>query len=61
VQRVLAATGGRIYGAGGAAEILGLKPSTLQSRMGKLGIERAAAAPSRRGRPVPKGGFPLPG
>ena len=47
VQRVLAATGGRIYGAGGAAEILGLKPSTLQSRMRKLGIERGAAARGR--------------
>jgi len=25
--------GGRIYGPGGAAEILGVKPSTLQSRL----------------------------
>jgi transcriptional regulator with GAF, ATPase, and Fis domain len=30
----------RVYGKNGAAEILGLKPSTLQHRMKKLGIER---------------------
>ncbi len=40
VERVLTATEGKIYGPGGAAEILGLKPSTLQSRMAKLGIVR---------------------
>ena len=43
VERVLAATEGKIYGPGGAAEILGLKPSTLQSRMAKLGIARSKA------------------
>ena len=31
---------GKIYGTGGAAELLGLKPSTLQSKMKKLGIVR---------------------
>jgi transcriptional regulator with GAF, ATPase, and Fis domain len=40
VERVLAATEGKIYGPGGSAEILGLKPSTLQSRMAKLGISK---------------------
>ncbi len=40
VERVLEATDGKIYGPGGAAEILGMKPSTLQSRMTKLGIRR---------------------
>jgi transcriptional regulator with GAF, ATPase, and Fis domain len=40
IQRVLEATGGRIRGAGGAAEILGLKPTTLESRMAKLGLRR---------------------
>ncbi|MEQ9503970.1 MAG: sigma 54-interacting transcriptional regulator [Deltaproteobacteria bacterium] len=40
VERVLEATDGKIYGPGGAAEILGLKPSTLQSRIAKLGIRR---------------------
>jgi transcriptional regulator with GAF, ATPase, and Fis domain len=38
--RVLRHTKGKIYGTGGAAEILGTKPSTLQSRMKKLGVER---------------------
>jgi transcriptional regulator with GAF, ATPase, and Fis domain len=40
IRRVLASVGSRIYGSGGAAEVLGLKPSTLQSRMKKLGIRR---------------------
>ena len=40
IASVLELTGGRIYGEGGAAELLGLKPSTLQSRMKKLGVER---------------------
>ncbi|MGZ8226287.1 MAG: sigma-54-dependent Fis family transcriptional regulator [Methylococcaceae bacterium] len=40
IIRVLKATGWRIRGAAGAAEILGLKPSTLESRMAKLGIRR---------------------
>lgn len=34
---------GKIYGPGGAAELLGLKPSTLQSRMKKLGLVRKPA------------------
>ena len=38
IQRVLQSTDGRIYGAGGAAAILGIPPSTLQSKMKKLGI-----------------------
>jgi transcriptional regulator with GAF, ATPase, and Fis domain len=40
ILRVLTLTKGRIYGPGGAASLLGLKPSTLQSRMKKLGIAR---------------------
>lgn len=42
IERVLAETGGRVYGEGGAAARLGLKPSTLQSRMRKLGVSRVA-------------------
>jgi transcriptional regulator with GAF, ATPase, and Fis domain len=42
IERVLALTDGRLYGKGGAAERLGLKPSTLQSRMKKLGVHRPA-------------------
>jgi transcriptional regulator with GAF, ATPase, and Fis domain len=34
----LARTSGRIYGSGGAAELLGVKPSTLQSRLRAFGI-----------------------
>ncbi len=40
ISQVLRAAGGRIRGAGGAAETLGMKPSTLESRMKKLGISR---------------------
>jgi transcriptional regulator with GAF, ATPase, and Fis domain len=32
--------GGRIYGAGGAAELLGMKPTTLSSRIERLGLKR---------------------
>jgi transcriptional regulator with GAF, ATPase, and Fis domain len=38
--RVLDMTGWRVKGMNGAAEILGLKPTTLASRMAKLGIRR---------------------
>jgi transcriptional regulator with GAF, ATPase, and Fis domain len=30
---------GRIYGRGGAAELLGLRPSTLNTRIKKLGLK----------------------
>ena len=40
ILEILQHTQGAIYGPKGAAVILGLKPSTLQSRMKKLGIER---------------------
>jgi formate hydrogenlyase transcriptional activator len=42
IESVLTQTGWRISGRGGAAEILGLKRTTLQSRMKKLGIRRPA-------------------
>ncbi len=38
IRGALQACGGKIYGKDGAAERLGLKPSTLQSKMKKLGI-----------------------
>lgn len=38
---VLERTGWRIGGAGGAAEVLGLKRTTLQGKMKKLGIHRS--------------------
>jgi transcriptional regulator with GAF, ATPase, and Fis domain len=37
-------SGGRIYGAGGAAEMLGMKPTTLSSRIERLGLKRGASA-----------------
>ena len=37
----LQATGGKIYGNDGAAQLLNLKPTTLQSKLKKHGIERA--------------------
>jgi transcriptional regulator with GAF, ATPase, and Fis domain len=40
ILRILEQTGWRISGPGGSAEILGLKRTTLQSKMKKLGIER---------------------
>jgi DNA-binding NtrC family response regulator len=50
ILRILAATCWRIEGQQGAARTLGLKPSTLRSRMQKLHIHRtyAASAPSSR-------------
>jgi len=41
IENVLQHTGGILYGPKGAAKILGLKPSTLQSRMKKLRIEKS--------------------
>ncbi|WP_445010359.1 sigma 54-interacting transcriptional regulator [Vreelandella stevensii] len=39
VLKALAATQGKISGAGGAAELLGVKPTTLASRLQKWGID----------------------
>jgi transcriptional regulator with GAF, ATPase, and Fis domain len=41
IVAVLEKTGWRIAGQGGAAEVLGLKRTTLQARMKKLGIKRS--------------------
>jgi transcriptional regulator with GAF, ATPase, and Fis domain len=38
IHRALEMTGGKIYGSDGAAELLGINPSTLRSRMKKLRI-----------------------
>jgi transcriptional regulator with GAF, ATPase, and Fis domain len=40
IRSVLEATGWRVRGAGGAADLLGLRPTTLEARMAKLGISR---------------------
>ena len=44
ITRVLNMTQGKIHGAGGAAELLGVHPSTLRNRMNKLGIRYGRAA-----------------
>jgi len=45
IERVLEHTGGRVSGPRGAAAILGMKPTTLDSRIRKLGVKK----PPRRG------------
>ena len=44
IRRVLEATAWRIRGAGGAADRLGLAPTTLESRMTKLGLTRPTSS-----------------
>ena len=40
IRLVLERTGWRVSGDGGAAELLGMKATTLEARMKKLGIKR---------------------
>ncbi|HOX47377.1 MAG TPA: sigma-54 dependent transcriptional regulator [Myxococcota bacterium] len=56
VGRVLEHTGGRVTGAGGAAEILGLKPSTLNFRIRKLGLSDLLDRVRSRKPPRPRAG-----
>jgi PAS domain S-box-containing protein len=44
ITRILAETGWRIEGRQGAARILGINPSTLRSRISKLGIQKPGLA-----------------
>jgi transcriptional regulator with GAF, ATPase, and Fis domain len=44
IRGVLETTGWRIRGAGGAADRLGLRPTTLETRMVKLGLKRPRPA-----------------
>jgi transcriptional regulator with GAF, ATPase, and Fis domain len=44
LEAALARAGGRIYGRGGAAEILGVPPTTFASRLRALGITRRPAS-----------------
>jgi transcriptional regulator with GAF, ATPase, and Fis domain len=46
LSAVLEKSGWKIKGANGAAELLGVKPTTLASRIRKLGLKRAARATS---------------
>ena len=45
IERALTHAGGRVYGPGGAASLLGLRPTTLQGKMKKYGV----APPRGRG------------
>jgi len=51
IRQVLQECDGRIAGPGGAAEVLGVHPNTLRSRMQKLGISSAASASRGTRRP----------
>ncbi len=42
IERALAASRGRVYGVEGAAEALGVPPSTLEARIRRLGIDKNA-------------------
>jgi transcriptional regulator with GAF, ATPase, and Fis domain len=44
VRSVLETTNWRIRGTGGAADRLGLRPTTLETRMAKLGLKRPKPA-----------------
>jgi len=44
IRRALAATKGKVHGPGGAADLLGINPNTLRSRMRKLGIGKHPTA-----------------
>jgi formate hydrogenlyase transcriptional activator len=46
IRGVLESAGWRIRGAGGAADRLGLRPTTLETRMAKLGLTRPRPRPS---------------
>jgi hydrogenase-4 transcriptional activator len=48
ILKTLKACSGKIYGKNGAASKLGLKPTTLQSRMKKLGITKVQISGSQR-------------
>ena len=41
IERALTHAGGRVYGPAGAAALLGLRPTTLQGKMKKYGVEPA--------------------
>jgi hypothetical protein len=51
ILEVLNTTDWRIRGTGGAAEILGLRPNTLDSRIAKMGIRRPEVDPAARDLP----------
>ena len=49
IEEALAASRGRVYGPEGAAETLGVAPSTLESRIRRFGIDKHAFRPRVHG------------
>jgi formate hydrogenlyase transcriptional activator len=49
IEEALAASRGRVYGVDGAAELLGIPPTTLESRIRRLGIDKHAFRRRMRG------------
>jgi transcriptional regulator with GAF, ATPase, and Fis domain len=47
IVAALVAANGRVSGAAGAAELLGLRPTTLHAKMKKLGIRRPGSTPNQ--------------
>ncbi len=46
IVAVLERSKGRVYGPGGAAELLGLRPTTLNARLKKLGLKQFMKMPT---------------
>jgi len=44
IMRALSACCGKVFGPGGAAELLGVKPTTLASRIKRMGIPKASGS-----------------
>jgi len=53
IRQVLEMTNGKIHGKGGAAELLGINPSTLRNRMNQLGIPYGRKAGLSGAKPAP--------
>ncbi|MBI5602796.1 MAG: sigma 54-interacting transcriptional regulator [Deltaproteobacteria bacterium] len=47
IRRVLEKTRGKVHGKGGAAEVLGINPSTLRNRMNQLGVPYGKKSPKK--------------
>jgi transcriptional regulator with GAF, ATPase, and Fis domain len=45
IMRALQQAGGKVSGPGGAAELLGMRPTTLSSRLKVMGITRQFTSP----------------
>jgi transcriptional regulator with GAF, ATPase, and Fis domain len=54
IAEALAKTGGKIYGRDGAAALLGLKPTTLSSKVHRMGLKKSGDASKPSTRPPPQ-------